>query len=325
MNGKVYIVILNYNGWRDTITCLESVFKINYPDFKVIVVDNKSTDDSIEHIVSWAEGKNQEIFLRNPDLKNLIYPLIKKPIRYALIDMEKVEDENFEFINSNFELFLIQSDRNGGYSYGNNIGIKFALKDEKCKFIWLLNNDTIVDKSSLTALVRKANSDSKIGIVGSIIYHMDKPTVVQAWGGGKVNFYLGKGELKKYPCELDYITGSSMLIKAEVLKQVGLLDERFFLFWEDVDFSFRAKKYGYNLAVAEDSIVYHFESASIGHNRHAKDKVYSASKILFYKKHSPFLAFAVNFVLKLARRLLLLDFNGFINILRNTIKLYREK
>lgn len=88
----VYIIILNYNNYKDTIVCLESVFKLNYPNFKVVVVDNASSDNSIKRIIEWAAGHLHHIKVRNPDLKDLVFPLIEKPIQYEFVSADKIGD-----------------------------------------------------------------------------------------------------------------------------------------------------------------------------------------------------------------------------------------
>ncbi|MDD5760409.1 MAG: glycosyltransferase family 2 protein, partial [Desulfobulbaceae bacterium] len=178
----VYIILLNWNGWRDTIACLDSLGNLTYPDFKVIVVDNGSTDESVASI-------------RNA------HPAVT----------------------------LLAAGGNLGFSGGNNVGIRYAL-ESGAEFVWVLNNDTVVTNNALSAMVDMAISDAKIGAVGSVLYFMDAPTVVQAWGGGCVSLWSGISRHRSSPGQLNYITGASILLSMAALNQIGLLDDGFFMY-----------------------------------------------------------------------------------------------
>src|SRR5690606_22716185 len=102
---KVYIVLLNYNGWKDTVECLESVFKLNYPNYQVIVVDNSPDDASISNIENWASGKSFEKI--KSELKQFVYPLIKKPIDYRIVSEEESTKGFYEE-----NLLIIKADEN---------------------------------------------------------------------------------------------------------------------------------------------------------------------------------------------------------------------
>jgi len=107
-NPKVAIIIVNWDGWEDTIECLESLYRIDYPNYEIIIIDNHSQDDSVRRIKDYSEGK---------------------------------------------ELTIIENEDNYGFAEGNNIGIRYALKYLKPKYILLLNNDTVVDKDFLKELI----------------------------------------------------------------------------------------------------------------------------------------------------------------------------
>ena len=200
----VYILILNWNGKEDTLECLSSLKKIDYPNYKTIVIDNGSTDDSVKII-------------------NKKYPKIK----------------------------IIENKKNLGYAEGNNVGIRYALKN-KADYVLILNNDTIVDKKFLTELVKVGESNEKVGIVGPKVYH---------YGTNKIQ-YLGiknlfwnlvmyrkvvgrnkedEGQFDSFT-DVDAVAGCSTLIKSNVLKKIGVLDKELFLYWEEVDLFQRAKK-----------------------------------------------------------------------------------
>ncbi|MFA6973942.1 MAG: glycosyltransferase family 2 protein [Parcubacteria group bacterium] len=240
VNPKIFIIILNYNG-RDFIKkCLTSVFKVDYPNFEVVVVDNDSSDGSLE------EAKNS-------------------------------------FSKAHF----IKNEANLGFSTGNNVGIRFAL-ERMAKYVLLLNNDTEVEADFLTKLVEVAEREEKIGIASPVILNgADK----QVWfAGGKID-WLTMGTKHKTKVAQDdfyetgFITGCAMLVKANVFKAIGLLDEDYFLYWEDADFSVRAKKAGFKNVVVSGSWAYHFEKSE----QEKKNKTYwlIVSGLLFFKKNTP--------------------------------------
>jgi hypothetical protein len=225
MNPKVYIIILNWNGCDDTIECIESLKKVDYPNFTVLVVDNASSDNSIDVI----------------------------PRKYR-------------------DVAFIEVKKNLGFAGGNNIGIKYAL-DHGAEYILLLNNDTTVEPNFLTEMVKVAQSDTKIGIVGSKIYFYSEPARIW-FAGGKLNWLRTKGMHPDYlkidnkerpaehPKKVDYITGCCLLIKKDVVKKIGLMSEDYFLYYEDVDWCLRARKAGWRIIFAPAAIIYHKQSQS---------------------------------------------------------------
>lgn len=255
MNPKVFILLLNWNGWKDTLECLASLQQLLYDNFEVVVLDNASTNDSVARI--------QEA-----------YPTIR----------------------------LIETGANMGFSKGNNVGIHYALK-QGADYVWLLNNDTIVDPSCLSAMLKQAEDDPRAGAIGSMLYYMDNPDRLQAWGGGRVNLWSGRPRLVTKPEPLDYISGASLLIRRKVLDTVGMLHEGYFMYWEDVDYGFILRKAGWQLAVAEKARIWHKDSSSTGRNSPRLDYYFSAALITFLKRHAPIPA--IPLFLSLFRRVLL--------------------
>jgi GT2 family glycosyltransferase len=203
---------------------------------------------------------------------------------------------------------VIKTGENLGFAGGCNVGILRALA-AGAKYVWLLNNDTRVDSLALDAMVNKAESDPKIGAVGSLIYFMEEKERVQAWGGGHVNFLLGRARHFLDPVEdsrLDYIAGTSLLIRRDALESVGLLDEGFFFFWEDTDLGFRLRRLGWRLAVAGDSQIWHKQNATIGKGSEHQDSNFNRSAVRFFKKNAlvPFFSIWMGLSLRLAKRVL---------------------
>jgi len=260
----VIILLLNWNGWRDTVKCLNSLKGLDYPSFQVVVVDNASTDNSLAQI-------------------RAAFP----------------------------SLVIIEAGRNLGFAGGCNLGIKFALREE-AQYVWLLNNDTEVDPQSLRGLVETAEADPDIGAVGSAIYSMTSPEQLQAWGGGYVNFWLGRSGHFTVPVDderLHFISGASLLIPRRAVESLGLLDECFFMYWEDADYCFRLRRAGWRLAVAAESKIWHKEQGSVGKNTVLLDGFFNRSATRFFARHAPmpFISIWSGMGLRILKRVILCD------------------
>jgi GT2 family glycosyltransferase len=290
---RASIIILNWNGWRDTIECLESLYRIDYPNYDVIVVDNGSTDDSIEKIKEYCEGKIAV------DSKFFKYDPRNKPIE--VVECGKDDKPDIPKAQKN-RLFLIKNDKNYGFAKGNNIGIQYALKAFNPDYILLLNNDTVVDRNFLTELVKLMESDGKIGIAGPKIYYYDfngRSDVISFTGE---DIIPEKGSGKRYGCgeidsgqwdrqmEVDRLEGSCMLIRREVFERIGFFDENYFLYWEETDFCIRAKRAGFKNVYCPKSKVWHKIGASTGGmDKIVPVRIYhgTRSRIIFIAKNFP--------------------------------------
>jgi len=292
---KVDIIILNWNGWRDTIECLESVYRITYPNYEVIIVDNGSEDISLEMIREYCNG--------NIEIKSKLIPEInysrKKPIEFLEYEREELELDIIKLnkiINLTNKLILIKNEKNYGFAEGNNIAIRYALGSLNPEFILLLNNDTVVDKNFLECAVTVAMSDKKIGIVGPKIYYYDfngKSDIIN-FAGGKLNmskgrsYHIGENEVDvgQYdkPKLVDFVEGSALLVKKDVLNELGLIDSTYFAYWEEVDFCMRAIRAGYCIMYVPNSKIWHKISSSVKNNL----KIYyiTRNRFLFLKKYS---------------------------------------
>lgn len=259
----ITIVILNWNGWKDTIECLESLYQVSYPNYKVVVIDNNSSDDSVEKITDYLKGKIEV------NSKFFDYKKENKPIKIVKNSKKSKLKENFTDDN----LILIENDRNDGFAEGNNIGIRYALENLSPDYFLLLNNDTVVHKDFLKEMVNIGEKNENFGIIGPKIYYYNEPDVIWCIGG-KIDWkfarglHVGinevdKGQYNKTK-EFDYISGSAFLIKREVIDKIGLLDKKFFLYFEETDLAFRASKEGYKCVYAPKAKIWHKVSKSGG-------------------------------------------------------------
>ena len=273
MKDRVYIVLLNWNGWRDTIDCLESALHNNYPNFKVVVCDNDSSDNSLDHIKAWADGQyplpdnNSEIRQKH------CFPVVDKPVSYVCYSRKEAEAGGSE---TDASLVLIQTGANLGFAGGNNVGIRYIQARDDYSFIWLLNNDTVIHADALVQLVNRMESVTGAGMCGSTVYYYHDPDHLQAQGGAQYVKWLGMGRHigeglpveqmiapEQVEQQLDYILGASMLISKSFIENIGLMNEEYFLYFEELDWALRAKG-KFCLVYAPDSVVFHKEGGSIG-------------------------------------------------------------
>jgi len=270
---KVYIVILNYNGWQDTIECLESVLKNNYTHFQVIVVDNDSPNDSIKYIQSWARGEVFHVLHDDNVLKPLSSPSLSKPVPFKFYTKDEAlhvgtSEKNDMLTN---ELILIQSGENRGFSAGYNVGIAFAMQKNDAEYVMILNNDTVVEKDFLSPLVKKAMEDNACGIVGPKIMHYEYPENIFSNGAYFTPWtshikFLHSGQKDKGQCasEVSFLSGAAWFMPLKTIREIGLLDEKYFMYMEDVDYTQQVRHAGKKLCVASKSKIYHKGAQSSG-------------------------------------------------------------
>jgi GT2 family glycosyltransferase len=251
--NRVYIIIVNWNGGQDTVECLDSLLLLSYPSFTLVVCDNGSSDDSLEVIKRWAKSHG------------LCY--------YEISSDEVAHDRERE---ADFPLVIIRSPINLGFAAGNNVGMRYALARGDCDYVWLLNNDTVVDTDALTRLVERMEQQPSVGMCGSTIRLYSDQDKIQALGGGYYchwaglpwhygRFRIWGKKINQHRAEMwmNYVEGASMLISSKFVEEIGLMCEDYFLYFEEVDWAVRANG-RFQLAYAQQSIVYHKVGASIG-------------------------------------------------------------
>ena len=220
-------------------------------------------------------------------IQQITYP------HYEIIVVDNASSEaGFEKLEKEFSTVLfIKNPLNAGFAGGNNIGIKLAKGD----FLLFLNNDTEVKKEFLEPLIACFLSDERIGMVSSKIKYFDAPDVIQYAGGIAINPVTGRGKFvgnklkdsSAYtgakPTEL--IHGAAMMVSRKLLDTIGPMDENYFLYYEELDWCERAKKAGFYLYFAGDSVVYHKESVSVGKNSPLRTYYLTRNRLLFMRKN----------------------------------------
>lgn len=278
--NRVYIIIVNWNGWKDTIECLESLLLLEYPDFRIVVCDNGSEDDSILKLREWSEisfgsGLWQEL--------------------------SRTVTEN----GGGTRFTLVVNGENLGFAGGNNVGLRYALSCGDAEYCWLLNNDTVVDSFALDAMVERMKERPDAGMCGSTLREYDNRNKIQALGGAVyykwfgVAWHIGRtisGDVLPDQTlvekKMDYVAGASILVRASYLKEVGLMAEDYFLYFEEIDWVSRGQG-RYSLAYAPKSVVYHKVGASIGtatnplHKSYQCDYYSLRNRLLFTKRYYP--------------------------------------
>ncbi len=263
---KLFIVIVNWNGVTDTLTCLESLSRANWRGIEgtVVLVDNGSTDDSLKKLAKWK--------------------------------------------SSAFSLHIIKKAQNLGFAGGNNVGISYAM-NKNPDYIVLLNNDTIVDREIFIHFVNAAQRNPKAGILSPKIYfakgyefHKDRYANNQLgkvlWSvGGNIdwnNVYapnrgvdeVDTGQYDKTR-PVDFATGACMLVRPEVFAEIGMFDEKYFLYLEDVDLCMRAKKKDYKVVYTPEPVVWHKVSQSSAIGGGLNDYYTTRNRLLFARRYAP--------------------------------------
>lgn len=300
---RVYIVLLNWNGWGDTIECLESLFRLQYSDYRVVVCDNGSEDGSVDRIRDWAEGRLDVRGSPGMGTRRLSFPPVEKPIPYLEYDRAAAEAGGSTGVDA--PLVLIRTGGNLGFAGGTNVGLRYGLEKGDLDYAWILNNDTVSRFDALGHLVRRMEQDPGVGFCGSTILSYTAPATVQALGGAVYNKWVGSnrhlGLFLNYPLVVDetemekrmrYVIGASMLVSRRLLEDVGLMCEDYFLYFEELDWATRAKG-KFSLAYASRSVVYHKEGGAIGTKSDPMEKSFLSdyyslrNRLVFTRKHHP--------------------------------------
>lgn len=219
------IILVNWNGSDDTLSCIETIYGSTFKAYSIIVVDNGSDELQIKKL-----------------------------------------------INCDYDIEIIQTGANLGYTGGNNVGIEHALKKD-FEYVLLLNNDTLVAPDALENMIYSVDSDSTIGILSPKIFFYPRKDLIW-FAGATLNSMNLMGHLTGYqkedndiynePSEVDYVTGCAMLVRTQVFKDVGNLCDDYFCVCEDIDFCLHAKQQGYRIFYEPSSVIWHKESASSG-------------------------------------------------------------
>ena len=232
MNKQTAVILINWNSFECTRDCIESLRAMSYPDYDIILVDNNSQD-----------GSGEELSRAYPEVIYLSLP------------------------------------ENRGFTGGNNAGIRYSL-NHNYKYSLLLNNDTFVESDFLEILASYLSDNPGTGAIQPKIYFNHDRKLL--WNGGSwfnpwtgKDYVEGTGQSRSKTSESlkepDWLTGCALMVRNDVIKKVGLLDESLFMYYEDVDYSFRIKKARYSLIYHPKSVIYHIAGASTRAKKKGKE------------------------------------------------------
>ena len=291
---RVAILLLNWNGWNDTLECLESIFRLDYRNFVVVLCDNASTDGSVDRFREWIGGTSSHVRVADARRGQSAIP-IRRPIPF--VELTRAEAEAGQPVPPDARVVLVQNGANLGFAEGNNVGLRYLQTQADIEYVWILNNDVVVDRAALTELVKCAGSEPGIGGVGATIYEYSEPDVVQAAGGGVFSPRNVSPRLITAPRSvresqagaptLDFISGACMLVRLNELRTVGLIDESFFIYCEDVDLCVRLRASGSRLVHATAARVWHKGGSTVGHRSARHDYYTIRNTMALVRKHYP--------------------------------------
>ena len=311
---KVWVLLLNWKNAKDTIECMQSILSAEDLSIKgVVVCDNGSNDGSLEKIKAWMETSAEDF-----------WDIQYRDQKFSAVEGEKNATPPF--------FVLIDNGFNGGFAAGNNIGLDFIKKNLTYDYVFVLNNDTIIEPTTVSSCIEHFDSADNMGLCGCKVVYEHSRHLVQAYGGASFNPWLGRAvnlgsmndssivpDSQEVEAKLDYIMGAAMMISKPCLESIGNMEEKYFLYYEEADWATRAKKAGFGLGFAKDSVVYHKEGASIGSSFDKAKRSFLAdyylvsSRVKFTAKFYPFYlpsVYAFCFFQAL-RNLIKLDFGRF--------------
>jgi GT2 family glycosyltransferase len=306
-SSRVSIVILNYNNWFDTITCLEIVFQLDHREVSIVLVDNGSDDGSLEHIRKWIKGGLQYKYVYPDVYEFKSFQEVEKPLEFLEYERRELSYEDAQlgdfyeevFIDKSThekqtdpKMYIVDTKENLGYAGGNNVGVRFSLKFLDVEYIMILNNDTAVPPNLARELIKVFSEHENAGLCGPLEYSYEEPVRIQS-AGGTFGIYTGRHELQKDPVDktkiVDWVMGSCMLVKKDLFYKIGFFDERFFLYVEEVDFAYRVKKSGYKTFVCPETCIWHKGGRKGGKSFDALYDFYvMRNRLLFALKHLRF-------------------------------------
>lgn len=274
----VYVVLLTYNHWEETRQALHSLVQMTYPNYRLLVVDNQSTDGTIDQLQSGF-----------PEIEFLINPC------------------------------------NLGFAAGINVGLRHAL-ERGAEFILIINNDVVVAPSMLEYLIEAMTPD--VGAAAPLIYSSDNSGRIWSSGFIKHPFLLemrggDRGrirELGEQPFAVDYLLGCALLLRSSVLKQVGLFDEQYFFYYEDLDLSLRIQEGGHRLITVPKAQMHHVGAGSAGKDSPFRVYHMARGSVIFFGTHTHGFQYFVVFLFRLlssVKKSLLFVCKGDFDLLRS--------
>jgi len=264
---KVCAIILNWNGADQTINCIRALEA--WCSVAIVIIDNDSQPQDYQKLLGYMADQD--------------------PSRSIVTTQDQIKHDTRAY-----DRCLIKNNGNYGYAGGNNVGLDYAYR-AGYDYFWVLNNDITIEQGALQALLRPLQDDPMCGFSSSVLVYADNPEIVQCVGGGTVYPWLGKtrligknanrGDLQtvEFP-KPDYLMGASMLVARKVIERLGLMDERYFMYSEEVDWQRRAAVENITCKVALDSFAQHGDSGSTRGRSHMFHYYRNRAAIMYNRK-----------------------------------------
>ena len=265
MDGKTYVILLNWNSTEITTACLQSIYASGPDAPQVVIVDSGSDADSLSSLRQWC--LDQAPGETNPPPWFVTYSIAEA--ESGGIAAKELEASRRLPRHIRYPLILIECKANLGFAAGNNVGTRYALKKGDAEYIWTLNNDTTIEPSTLPEMIRVLKSDPSIGAVQSMLLNFSDPERVDSCG---MRFYRYSSasddlmgwsatdllrRLKSPEPEIFGPCLASTLFTVKIFNTVGLLDANYFCIFEDADFGFRLRMNGWHPRMATRAVTYH--------------------------------------------------------------------
>jgi hypothetical protein len=264
---KVNLVIVNYNCWKDTVSCIDSIYNSTFSNFQIFVIDNASTYSDVNHIIKWLE---------------------KKTLSYRCVNRVALSKKEEVIIIDKTPIIIVKNHENLGFATGNNVALNYLIKQRGNEFVWLLNPDTIIEPEVMENLVDLAQNKKK-KIFGNIMYHIDQNHEIIQYGGFRVrNFIHGISYItkKEDTYKIDSISGASIFTNIETFKELGVLPEEYFMYWEETDFCTKALRHQYSFEVNDKSKIFD-RGGTFSNSNFLREYLYLFNGFRYYKKYKP--------------------------------------
>lgn len=227
---------------------------------------------------------------------------------YHIIIVDNASSDDSVMILQNFignDIELVVASQNLGYAAGNNIGIRHALRYDP-DYLVILNNDTVIDRNTISCCIKALENDNNLGIAGPVILNYGT-NIIQS-SGADVDFY----KLISIPCNADkvyypkntveyhdYVGGACLVFNAELIKKIGYLPEQYFLFWEETEWCILAQRSGKKVGCVYNASIQHKGSATIKRTNTKSDYYLERNRVIFSKRNSPSLYIKIISIIRL--------------------------
>jgi GT2 family glycosyltransferase len=288
----VSIIVLNYNSWEETTRCLGSIFRNEYPNYRAIVCDNNSSDESLEHVKAWAEGQLDTGVLVDDPAGSPYVPAVDGPIPYVEYDSRAYAEGERGAVQNEDRLVLLQTGENLGYGAGNNVGLKYAFRSNPATYALVLNNDVAIPRNFLTRAMQAVLSGpaQDADVVGFPMYFYEDPGCLQC-AYLRDRFTGGSDLVRELPKPGDeqglddaMAHGAALLITPNA--PVKVFPEEYFLYYEDSDYSKQVRRRGGSIFFQLDNPVYHRPSRSVGWGSPVQIYYSRRSKLAYCRKYN---------------------------------------